>query len=206
MKVKPTIFLSKEIVTNGNLSSEGMLAYVAIRSVCQLNIPLHVNADFLCSLFIIDKNKDYIENRKLKEKMNRGIQELIDKNLIFPLYALSKTSLVINSDALYVDKEKGDKFVVVYLSDIKTIMKLTNIQHDKLLFYLIQMSSTINSKTYIGFTGFDTLAERTNIARQTSYRFNQLLEENNIVYFNYEQTPIKYCLSKQVKNIKGFSF
>lgn len=206
MKLKPLIFLSKEVVEHGNLSSEGMLAYVAIRSICQKNIPLHINADFLCSLFLTDKDKNYIENRKLKEKMNRGIQELIENNFIFPLYSLNKTSLVINCDELYVDTSNGEKFVRVFLSDVKTIMRLTNIQHDKLLSYLVQMSSTINSHKHTGFTGFDTLAKRTNIARQTGYRFNQLLEENNIIYFNYKHTPIKYCLSKEVKDIKGFSF
>ena len=68
MKLKPLIFLSKQIVKDNVLTSEGMLAYVAVRSVCQKDIPLHINADFLCSLFMNDK--DYIENRKLKDKMN----------------------------------------------------------------------------------------------------------------------------------------
>jgi hypothetical protein len=204
MKLKPLIFLSKEIVTSNLLTSEGMLAYVAIRCVCQKDIPLHINADFLCSLFT--SGKDYVENRKLKDKMNRGIQELIDNNMIIPLYRLSKTSLVVNCDKLYVDTEHGELFVKIFMSDVKTLMQLSNIQHDKILSYFIQLSATINRDSHIGFTGFDTLADRTRIARQTSYRFNQLLEEENIVCFNYNKTPVKYCISKEVKGIKNFNF
>lgn len=204
MKLKPLIFLSKNIVEKGGLTSEGMLAYVAIRSVCQKDIPAHINADFLCSLFM--SGKDYIENRKLKDKMNRGIQELIDKNMIVPIYRLNKTSLVVNCDNLYVDTENGELFVKIFLADVKTLMQLNNIQHDKLLTYLVFLSSSINSRDHVGFTGFDTLAGKAQVARQTTYRFNELLEKENIVCFNYNKTPVKYCISKDVKDIKNFSF
>ena len=210
--MKPLIFLSKDIIKNNKLSSEGVLAYVAIRSVCQQDIPLHINSDYLCSLLM--SGKDYVENRKLKEKMNRGIQELIDKNMIVSLYRLNKHSFVADCNNLYFktkkkneqDIENTELFIKVFIQDIRTIMQINNIQHDKMIVYFLHMVGSVNSRSHVGFTGFDTLANQSNISRQTSYRFNQLLEEENIVCFNTNVTPVKYCINAEVKDIKNFSF
>lgn len=203
MTVKPLIFLSKEIISQSDLTTEGILAYVAIRYICQEDVPLCINSDFLCSLLL--DNNNYTENRKLKEKMNRGIQELVDKDFIVPLYTLNKNSFVANCNRMYLNT-KEEKFIRLFITDIRSIMQMNNIQHDKILSYFICLVSSVNSRTHIGFTGFDTLAEQANIARQTTYRFNKLLEENNIVYFNTQVTPIKYCINKEIKDIKNFSF
>ena len=187
----PDIILSKEIVRDDTLSDEAFLVYVAIRAIQQgryvvtsLNQLYYKLVADCCS----DKEQN---NRKLREKVRRGFDELLDRGFIDIVHsALDQFTLECSKIALYVKNAKKTKevFVPLTLEEIRIIMNISNIQVEKLLRYFAILKSTINRNTHVGFTGTDKLAIWSNIARKTLYEFNKILENKRLIYIVHSKS------------------
>ena len=181
----PDIILSKEIVRDSTLNDEAFLAYVAIRALQQGRYVLTSLNQMYYKLVADCNSEKEQKNRKLREKISRGFDELLDCNLIEIVHsALDQFTLECSKIALYVKNVKKTKevFVPLTLEEIRIIMNIPNIQVEKLLRYFAILKSTININTHVGFTGTEKLAAWTNISRKTVYEFNKILEEKKLIY------------------------
>ena len=187
----PDIILSKEIVKDPTLNDEAFLAYVAIRALQQGRY-VSTSLNQMYYKLVADCNSEKEQNnRKLREKIRRGFDELLDCNLIEIVHsALDQFTLECSNIALYVKNVKKTKevFVPLTLEEIRIIMNIPNIQVEKLLRYFAILKSTININTHIGFTGTEKLAIWSNIARKTVYEFNKILEDKRLIYIVHSKS------------------
>lgn len=83
-----------------------------------------------------------------------------------------------------VKKEDPLIFAKIYREDFDKILKL-DLRADiksKLVAYYINIISTINSKTLVGWTSTKKLAAMSDINIKTLYKFNQILSEIKVLY------------------------
>ena len=181
----PDIILSKEIVRDEKLSDEGFLVYVAIRAIQQGRFVATSLNQLYYKLVADCYSEKEQNNRKLREKIKRGFDELLDRGFIDVVHsALDQFTLECSNITLYVKKVKKTKevFVSLTLEEIRIIMNIPNIQVEKLLRYFAILKSTINIHTHVGFTGTEKLAAWSNISRKTLFEFNKILEDKNLIY------------------------
>lgn len=169
----PDIILSKEILRDETLSDEAFMVYVAIRALQQGRYVL-TSLNQLYYKLVADCNSEKEQNnRKLREKIRRGFDELLDFNLIEIVHsALDQFTLECSNIALYVKNVKKTKevFVPLTLEEIRIIMNIPNIQVEKLLRYFAILKSTINTDegncSYVASSGEEIIYSfnKTNIS------------------------------------------
>ena len=208
------IFLRNDLITGNTLTQDGVLAYIALRSIIDESIPLYNKTS---STDCISVNRlaysligemDY--EKALIDSLVRGIAELASGEWISIRKDLSTNKnyeYVLDIEKLWLDKE-NDKFTVVYLDDIYKIMTCKdNIDKmDKklrILKYFVTLVSTFDWSLdgKIGYMSEEYIAGLANIAVRTLQRYNVILAEKQILYIYKSNDKVRedYKL-KQIKN------
>lgn len=208
------IFLKNDLITGNTLTQDGVLAYIALRTLIDESIPLYNKTS---STDCISVNRlaysligemDY--EKALIDSLVRGIAELASGEWISIRKDLSTNKnyeYVLDIEKLWLDKEK-DKFTVVYTDDIHKIMTCKdNIDKmDKklrILKYFVTLVSTFDWSLdgKIGYMSEEYIAGLANIAVRTLQRYNVILAEKQILYIYKSNDKVRedYKL-KQIKN------
>lgn len=208
------IFLKNDLITGNTLTQDGVLAYIALRTLIDESIPLYNKTS---STDCISVNRlaysligemDY--EKALIDSLVRGIAELASGEWISIRKDLSTNKnyeYVLDIEKLWLDKE-NDKFTVVYLDDIYKIMTCKdNIDKmDKklrILKYFVTLVSTFDWSLdgKIGYMSEEYIAGLANIAVRTLQRYNVILAEKQILYIYKSNDKVRedYKL-KQIKN------
>ena len=208
------IFLRNDLIVGNTLTQDGVLAYIALRTIIDESIPLYNKTS---STDCISVNRlaysligemDY--EKALIDSLVRGIAELASGEWISIRKDLSTSKnyeYVLDIEKLWLDKEK-DKFTVVYLDDIYKIMTCKdNIDKmDKklrILKYFVALVSTFDWSLdgKIGYMSEEYIAGLANIAVRTLQRYNVILAEKQILYIYKSNDKVRedYKL-KQIKN------
>lgn len=208
------IFLKNDLITGNTLTQDGVLAYIALRTLIDESIPLYNKTS---STDCISVNRlaysligemDY--EKALIDSLVRGIAELASGKWISIRKDLSTNKnyeYVLDIEKLWLDKE-NDKFTVVYLDDIYKIMTCKdNIDKmDKklrILKYFVTLVSTFDWSLdgKIGYMSEEYIAGLANIAVRTLQRYNVILAEKQILYIYKSNDKVRedYKL-KQIKN------
>ena len=208
------IFLKTELITGNTLTQDGVLAYIALRTLIDESIPLYNRTS---SIDCISVNRlaysligemDY--EKALTDALYRGIAELASGEWISIRKDLSTNKsyeFVLDIKKLWLDTEK-DKFTVVYTDDIHKIITC-NEKMDKMdkklriLKYFVTLVSTFDWSLdgKIGHMSQEYIAGLADIAVRTLQRYNDILVEKQIIYIykSNDKIPVNDKLN-QIKN------
>ena len=208
------IFLRNDLIVGNTLTQDGVLAYIALRTIIDESIPLYnktSSADCISVnrlAYSLIGEMDY--EKALTDALARGIAELSSGEWISIRKDLSTSKnyeYVLDIEKLWLDKEK-DKFTVVYLDDIYKIMTCKdNIDKmDKklrILKYFVALVSTFDWSLdgKIGYMSEEYIAGLANIAVRTLQRYNVILAEKQILYIYKSNDKVRSDDKlKQIKN------
>lgn len=205
------LFLRNELITGNTLTQDGVLAYIALRTLIDESIPLYNRTS---SMDCISVNRlaysligemDY--EKALTDSLQRGIYELAGGEWISIRKDLSTNKsyeYVLDLEKIWLDTEK-DKFTVVFPADVYKIMTC-NEKMDKrirMLKYYVALVSTfdwsLDSK--IGHMSQEYIAEQADTSIRTCQRYNDILVDMQMIYVYKSNDKVRddYKL-KQIKN------
>ena len=169
---------------------------------------IHIDA----LLFAIYEKTDV--SQQIRENIFKAVNNLIKKEFIVA-DKHSKASYIVQQASLKPNIE-NERFTIIALSDIKTIMQSDSLIKPQLVKYYIYLMSTINSQITVysidgkpkrNVVGKQTqvyLANLTGISTHTVMRYNAILEQLGIIYV-YRANDFKINDSRitQLPNVYG---
>ena len=205
------LFLNKDLVTGNTLTVDGVVAYVALRTIIDESIPLYnkstsvdcVSVNRLAYSLIGDM--DY--EKALTDALIRGIAELSGGKYITIRKDLSTKAsyeYVLDLSNIYLDTEK-DKFVTVTPNEVYKIMTCKEVMKKKIsmLKYYIALISTfdwsLDSK--IGHMSQQFIAEQADNSTRTCQRYNEILEEMKMIFVYKSNDKVR--INDKLKQIKN---
>lgn len=205
------LFLRNDLITGNTLTQDGVLAYIALRTLIDESIPLYNKTS---SMDCISVNRlaysliGEIDNEKaLTDSLVRGIAELANGEWISIRKDLSTNKsyeFVLDIKKLWLDKEK-DKFTVVYTDDIHKIMTCNEKMDKKIrmLKYYVALISTFDWSLggKIGYMSQEYIAEQADNSTRTCQRYNDILVEMQMIYVYKSNDKVRSDDKlKQIKN------
>lgn len=205
------LFLNKELVTGSTLTMDGVVAYVALRTIMDESIPLYnkststdcVSVNRLAYSLIGDM--DY--EKALTDALVRGIAELAGGKWISICKDFSTKAnyeYVLDFTNLYLDTEK-DKFVIVSPNEVYKIMtcKEKMDKRIRMLKYYIALISTLDWSldSKIGHMSEQFIAGQADNSVRTCQRYNDILVEMKMIYIYKSNDKVRVNdKNKQIKN------
>lgn len=205
------IFLKTELITGNTLTQDGVLAYIALRTIMDESIPLYnktsstdcISVNRLAYSLICEM--DY--EKALTDSLVRGIAELASGEWISIRKDLSTNKnyeYVLDIKKLWLDTEK-DKFTVVYTDDIHKIMTCNEKMDKKIrmLKYYVALISTFDWALdgKIGYMSQEYIAGLADNSTRTCQRYNEILVNMQIIYVYKSNDKVRDCDKlKQIKN------
>ena len=193
------IQLYKHIITNDNLSENGILAYIALTLMdIKIGFPYYITFNQLEYMLTGDECSFDSKNRKISKKIEYGIKELVN-NQILKLVEInnskaSKKGIMVdysNSKMRFGNKKP---FVLIRDYEVKSILLNGGQGKEILLRYFINVIGSLSndkkaanidtgySMTYVGSYNIDKLAALSFISSRTAIRYNQKLVDLNLLY------------------------
>lgn len=205
------IFLRNDLIVGNTLTQDGVLAYIALRTIIDESIPLYNKTS---STDCISVNRlaysligemDY--EKALIDSLVRGIAELASGEWISIRKDLSTSKnyeYVLDIEKLWLDTEK-DKFTVIYTDDIHKIMTCNEKMDKKIrmLKYYVALISTFDWALdgKIGYMSQEYIAGLADNSTRTCQRYNDILVDMKIIYVYKSNDKIREGDKlKQIKN------
>lgn len=205
------LFLKTDLVTGNTLTQDGVLAYIALRTLIDESIPLYnrtsstdcISVNRLAYLLIGEMDYD----KALTDALVRGIAELASGELISirkDLTIKKNYEYVLDLEKIWLDTEKG-KFTVVYPDDVYRIMTC-NEKMDKrirMLKYYVALVSTFDWSLdgKIGHMSQEYIAGQAGCSVKSCQRYNDILVEKQMIYVYKSNDKVRDGDKlKQIKN------
>ncbi len=205
------LFLNKDLITGITLTQDGVLAYVALRTIIDESIPLYnktksvdcVSVNRLAYSLIGDMDYEKV----LIDSLVRGIVELAGGKYITinkDLRTKASYEYVLDLSGIWLDTEK-DKFVVVSSNEVYKIMTCKEVMKKKIsmLKYFMALISTfdwsLDSK--IGHMSQQYIAEQADNSVRTCQRYNEILEEMKMIFVYKSNDKVR--INDKLKQIKN---
>ncbi len=189
-KERKIIWLSNAVIKDGNLSADGLLAYIALRCILRSNYEYSAYYVSLRGLkFQLTGLYDY--DSKFEKKIKSGVSEL-HKIGIVKMLDESKNDMLLDLSNLEFDTNKG-YFTMLYLDEVNSILNSDYQGRFALLKYFTAMIGTINHSKKGGETndyyapdvGTQTIAYLANmvsVTERTIINYNARLVKMNLLY------------------------
>lgn len=195
------VFLSKKIINDLSLSNNAIGAYVALKKI---HYSLEKNNYYISlnmMLFEMFGNDNY--NRIDYKHIADGLTELFSSKLTSIIYKITTTEWIVDLSGLIIDinKNEDDHFAIIREEELHFIMNYASdsgkrgIDRLSLLRYFINFIGSINynqgiyidatgrQKTnFVGYMSQEYLYKLSGISKNTLIKFNEVLENNNIIY------------------------
>lgn len=120
-----------------------------------------------------------LKSSNLKRELSKSFRSLLSKNILDIAevrgkeYYINRQSLLINANTLYVS---------ITFEEFRNIFSIGIESKDVKLFkYYVQLLSTININTKIGFCSIETLSKRFIISVRSIIRYNADLEQRKLI-------------------------
>ena len=205
------LFLKTDLVTGNTLTQDGVLAYIALRTLIDESIPLYnrtsstdcISVNRLAYLLIGEMDYD----KALTDALVRGIAELASGELISirkDLTIKKNYEYVLDLEKIWLDTEKG-KFTVVYPDDVYRIMTCSE-KMDKrirMLKYYVALVSTFDWSLdgKIGHMSQEYIAGQAGCSVKSCQRYNDILAEMQMIYVYKSNDKVRDGDKlKQIKN------
>lgn len=212
------LFLNKGLVTGTALTQDGVLAYMALRTIIDESIPLYNKTSSIdCVSFnrmafaLVGSQEKY--EKVLLDSLQRGIYELKFANVLDILQDFStKTSYeyLLDMANMRLDTEK-ENFMFVYPEEVHKILACNEIMKKKIsmLRYFVALISTFNwcksmrnLQGKISTMSIEYIATQAGMMSQrTCIRYNEILSEMKIIYV-YKSND-KERVGDKLKQIKN---
>lgn len=205
------LFLNKDLVTGNTLTVDGVIAYVALRTIIDESIPLYNKST---SVDCVSVNRlaysligDMVYEKALTDALIRGVAELAGSKWISIRKDLSTKAsyeYVLDLSNIYLDTEK-DKFVTVTPNEVYKIMTCKEVMKKKIsmLKYFIALISTfdwsLDSK--IGHMSQQFIADQADNSTRTCQRYNEILEEMQMIFVYKSNDKVR--INDKLKQIKN---
>ena len=212
------LFLNKGLVTGTALTQDGVLAYMALRTIIDESIPLYNKTSSVdcvslnrMAFALVGSQEKY--EKVLLDSLQRGIYELKFANVLDILQDFStKTSYeyLLDMANMRLDTEK-DNFMFVYPEEVQKILLCNEIMKKKIsmLRYFVALISTFNwcksmrnLQGKISTMSIEYIATQAGMMSQrTCIRYNEILSEMKIIYV-YKSND-KERVGDKLKQIKN---
>lgn len=216
------LFLNKGLVTGTALTQDGVLAYMALRTIIDESIPLYNKTSSVecvslnrMAYVLVGSQEKY--EKVLLDSLQRGIYELKFANMLNILQDFStKTSYeyLLDMANMRLDTEK-ENFMFVYPEEVHKILTCNEIMKKKIsmLRYFVALISTFNwskSMRYcmenlqgkISTMSIEYIATQAGMMSQrTCIRYNDILSEMKMIYV-YKSND-KERVGDKLKQIKN---
>lgn len=205
------LFLNKDLVTGNTLTVDGVVAYVALRTIIDESIPLYNKSTSTDCIsvnrlaFSLIGAMDY--EKALTDALVRGIAELEGGKWISICKDFSTKAgyeYVLDVSNLYLDTEK-DKFVIVSPNEVYKIMTCKEVMKKKIsmLKYYIALVSTFDwsLESKIGHVSQQYIAEQADNSVRTCQRYNEILEDMKMIYVYKSNDKVR--VNDKLKQIKN---
>lgn len=128
--------------------------------------------------------------RSERDSLLMGLDQLNEEKIISICDYVGKSEFIIDISQLKLRQSSTESYDIVYLDEIKKVMNINDINNLLLLRYFCVAVSTFDYKhkiegknRAIGFLSTDRLAEICNIHIQSAFKYNRILEANELLYF-----------------------
>lgn len=203
------IYLLKQAVTD--LTHEEFMAYVALKGYVDLNLNTTNMKESFITCVTIDTMIFTLfgtltpkeATRPFKDNLKKGLDSLIEKGVI-ESKENNKNSYILELRNLYIDAENGDYYYITSLKEIFNILTIETKDKFSFFHYAQELLSTIwnGSEYQYGCSSVEDMALDVDISKQTALRYNNLLEEKQIIYIErnkyvnrYEDGTVHYQVS-----------
>lgn len=178
------IYLKNKFLENNKLSDNAISVYIALRSVyTEGRTEYYINSDLL----YYELYHSGTVNRYAKLNIKGGLQELLESKIINTITEISKDGSILDLSNLCI--KKGEFYTIIKQDEVHKIMNLKNKDNFKILRYFTILMKTIDctikdgkNNSYIGYMSVDHIINLTGISTKTLTSYNNLLEENEIIY------------------------
>ena len=216
------LFLNKGLVTGTALTQDGVLAYMALRTIIDESIPLYNKTSSVdcvslnrMAFALVGSQERY--EKVLLDSLQRGIYELKLANVLGILQDFSTKNsceYLLDMANMRLDTEK-DNFMFVYPEEVHKILTCNEIMKKKIsmLRYFVALISTFNwskSMRYcmenlqgkISTMSIEYISTQAGMMSQrTCIRYNEILSEMRIIYV-YKSND-KERVGDKLKQIKN---
>ncbi len=212
------LFLNKGLVTGIALTQDGVLAYMALRTIVDESIPLYNKTSSVdcvslnrMAYALVGSQEKY--EKVLLDSLQRGIYELKFANVLDILQDFStKTSYeyLLDMANMRLDTEK-ENFMFVYPEEVHKILNCDEIMKKKIsmLRYFVSLISTFNwcksmrnLQGKISTMSIEYIATQAGMMSQrTCIRYNEILSEMKMIYV-YKSND-KERVGDKLKQIKN---
>lgn len=212
------LFLNKGLVTGTALTQDGILAYMALRTIIDKSIPLYNKTSSVdcvslnrMAYALVGSQEKY--EKVLLDSLQRGIYELKLVNVLDILQDFStKTSYeyLLDMANMRLDTEK-ENFMFVYPEEVHKILTCNEIMKKKIsmLRYFVALISTFNwCKSMRNLQGkISTMSieyistQAGMMSQRTCIRYNDILSEMKVIYV-YKSND-KERVGDKLKQIKN---
>lgn len=207
------ILLKKDIILNKDLSNNALLTYIGL-AICMKQGMDYIYADKNILYFYLSGTLSSIP-RRFDENLKYGLKELIDKKIIF-CKKKSNNAYYIDINNFTVSQE--DNYIIIYLSEIQSIISSNYQGRIGLLCYYAGLLSTFILKNKIkdvreqdkynnilGMISQEYISDILNVSKHTIIEYTKTLEELKLLYvsrcsFKFKD---KYGKIKRHNNIYG---
>jgi len=206
------IFLNKDLVTECKLTQDGVLAYIALRTIYNTNNTVdYISVNRLVFTLIGENDCE----KALYDALQRGIYELDGKEHISIRKNLSTTKsseFIVDLSKLHLDTSK-DTFVIVYDDEIYKLLTCKELMYKriKMVKYFVALISTFdNSKGMavlqdmsnlqgkIGHMTQSYIATQADNSERTCQRYNAILVDIKMLYVYKSDDYV--CLENESAN------
>jgi hypothetical protein len=189
-KERKRIWLSNDVIKDGNLSADGLLAYIALRCILRSNYEYSAYYVSLRGLKY-QLTGVYAYDNGFEKKIKSGVSEL-HKIGIVKMLDESKNDMLLDLSNLEFDTDKG-YFTILYLDEVNSILNSGYQGRFALLKYFTAMIGTINHSKKGGETndyyapdvGTQTIAYLANmvsVTERTIMNYNAILVKIKLLY------------------------
>lgn len=218
------LFLKKNLVAGVTLTQDGVLAYIALRTIIDESIPLYNKTSTVDCISVNKMAYALIGSQEEYEKvfldsLQRGIYELQLADALTILQDFSTKAsyeYLLDMSNMYLDIEK-ENFIIIFPEEIHKILCCNEIMKKKIsmLKYYVALIGTFNwskSMNYIdgipnlqgkiGYMSIEYIAEQAGmLSQRTCIRYNEILSEIKMIYIYKSNDKIrKGDRLKQIKN------
>ena len=194
------IFLSKKVTENAVLTDDGFLVYVALRSKWYFD-DKHFTEDYIHYdelLWILTESTEH--SKTYIEKIKNGTQNLEALGLIQQLKQCSGGEIIQFNKSYYFNAKSESKqfenYVVIYLSEVRTIMSSQEKFRDKLLrYFTAKIGSIYHGEDKLPFAGnpgayltdsvgampISHCADMAHIREKAALHYDRWLENNHLL-------------------------
>lgn len=197
------LFLDKELVTGVTLTQDGVLAYIALRTIIDESIPLYngtstkdcVSLNRLAYALVGSQEK---YEKVLLDSLQRGIYELqlAEKLTILKDFSAKPSyEYLLDMANMRLDTEK-ENFIIIYPDEIHKILTCNEIMKKKIsmLRYFVALISTFNWSKSMRYCMEDLQGKISTMSmeyismqagmmsQRTCIRYNEILSEMKVIY------------------------